>query len=88
MKEKEVSIQFRMRQSTHEKLKVVAEKELRSLNGQIEYFSIKGIEEFEKNYGEIKIEKKSATETVEPLSEAPADEETVTEATDGTEEIE
>ena len=65
MKEKEVSIQFRMRQSTHEKLKVVAEKEMRSLNGQIEYFAIKGIEEFEKNYGEIKTEEESPKVTEE-----------------------
>ena len=53
MRDDEVSIQFRMRESTHKKLKVIAKAKLRSLNAQIEYFALKGIEEYEKENGEI-----------------------------------
>ncbi len=55
MRDDEVSIQFRMRESTHKKLKVIAKAKLRSLNAQIEYFALKGIEEYEKENGEIVI---------------------------------
>lgn len=52
----DVSIQFRMQATTHAKLKHVAQKKLRSVNGQIEYFVLKGIEEFEKENGPIILE--------------------------------
>ena len=58
MKESEVSVQFRMRESTHQKLKEVANSELRSLNSQIEYFVLKGIREFEKRNGKVIMEER------------------------------
>lgn len=54
--EKDVSIQFRMYEETHYKLKYIAKRELRSLNSQIEYFALKGIAEYEREHGEIIIE--------------------------------
>ena len=55
MKDNEVGIRLRLQQSTHKKLKVIAEAKLRSLNAQIEYFALKGLEEYEKENGEIVI---------------------------------
>ena len=57
MKEHEISIQFRMKESTHEKLKLVAKSELRSLNSQIEYFVLKGIKEYENRNKETEPDK-------------------------------
>ena len=48
-----VAMQIRLDEDTHRKLKVISEKELRSLNAQMEYFIIKGIEAFEDEYGYI-----------------------------------
>lgn len=48
-----VALQVRFDESTHSKLKKLAEKELRSLNSQIEYFVIKGIQKYEKENGVI-----------------------------------
>lgn len=53
MRKNEVSIQFRMKESTHQKLKYISKHQLRSLNGQIEFFVQEGIENYEKQYGEI-----------------------------------
>ena len=55
MKESEVSIQFRMRESTHAKLKFIAADQLRSLNSQIEFFALEGIRAYEKEYGPIRL---------------------------------
>jgi len=53
MKESEVSIQFRMKESTHAKLKSIAASQLRSLNSQIVFFALEGIKEYEREHGEI-----------------------------------
>ncbi|MCL2047369.1 MAG: hypothetical protein FWG87_01465 [Defluviitaleaceae bacterium] len=53
MKETEVSVQFRMREKTHAKLKIIASSQLRSLNSQIEFFAIEGIKKYEDENGEI-----------------------------------
>lgn len=53
MKESEISIQFRMKESTHKKLKVIAASQLRSLNSQIEFFALEGIKRYENENGEI-----------------------------------
>jgi hypothetical protein len=42
-----IAMQIRLDELTHERLKVIADKELRSLNAQMEYFIIKGIEQWE-----------------------------------------
>lgn len=55
MKESEVSIQFRMKESTHAKLKAIAASQLRSLNSQIEFFALEGIRRYENDNGEIKL---------------------------------
>lgn len=41
-----IALQLRLEEETHSKLKEIADKELRSLNAQIEYFILKGIENF------------------------------------------
>ena len=55
MKESTVAIQFRMKESTHEKLKAVAASQLRSVNSQIEFFALEGIKRHEDEHGEIEI---------------------------------
>ena len=45
--------QIRLDEDTHKKLKHISEKELRSLNAQMEYFILKGIEAFEETNGFI-----------------------------------
>lgn len=42
-----VSLQVRLDENTHEKLKLIADKELRSLNAQLEYFVLQGIKNYE-----------------------------------------
>ncbi len=53
MKQPKVSVQYRMDEQTHAKLKVISAAEKRSLNSQIDYFVLKGIEAFEKDHGRI-----------------------------------
>lgn len=48
-----VSTQMRYDEILYEKAKIIAERELRSINAQIEYFIKKGIENYEKENGEI-----------------------------------
>lgn len=48
-----VATQIRLDEAIHKKVKYISEKKLRSLNSQMEYFILKGIEEFEKEYGII-----------------------------------
>ena len=47
--------QLRLDETAFEKTKIIAEKELRSLNAQFEYFIIKGLEKYEKENGVIEI---------------------------------
>lgn len=44
-----VVISLRLNENLHQELKEISEKELRSINAQIEYFILKGIEEYNKN---------------------------------------
>jgi hypothetical protein len=48
MADSKIALQLRLDETAHKKLKLISEKELRSLNAQFEYFIIKGIEEYEK----------------------------------------
>ncbi|WP_407399903.1 hypothetical protein [Anaerovibrio sp.] len=52
-----IALQVRLDESTHAKLKQISELELRSLNSQIEYFVIKGIQKYETDNGAININK-------------------------------
>lgn len=48
---------LRMDDGLYEKLKVIADKNKRSLNRQIEFLAEKCAEDYEKEYGEIETEK-------------------------------
>ena len=50
-----IATQIRLDESMYKKIKYISEKKLRSLNSQMEYFILKGIEEYEKEYGVIQI---------------------------------
>lgn len=52
-----VALQIRIDETTHQKLKVIAEDELRSLNAQLEYFVIQGIKEYEMTYGMVDVQR-------------------------------
>ena len=43
------AIQIRLDEGTHARLKHIAAREVRSLNAQMEYFILKGIEGFERD---------------------------------------
>lgn len=47
------STQIRLDDKIFYKMKIIADKEVRSLNGQMEYFIIKGVEEYEKEHGDV-----------------------------------
>ncbi len=44
---------IRVEDNLLEKAKIISEKEIRSLNNQIEYFIAKGIADYEKEHGAI-----------------------------------
>ncbi len=50
---RKIALQLRLDEKAHSKLKIIAEKELRSLNAQLEYFIKLGIESYEKENGTI-----------------------------------
>lgn len=50
-----VSTQMRYDEMLYEKSKIIAEREFRSINAQIEYFIKKGIEAYEKENGVISL---------------------------------
>ena len=50
---RKIALQLRLDEKAHSKLKIIAEKELRSLNSQLEYFIKQGIENYEKEFGVI-----------------------------------
>lgn len=54
-----LATQIRLDESMHKKVKFIAEKELRSLNSQMEYFILKGIEDYEKQFGAIQFSDES-----------------------------
>ena len=49
------SLQFRVDKVIYAKLKVIAEKEFRTINTQIEYCCKQYVEDYERKYGEIDI---------------------------------
>lgn len=53
MAENKIALQLRLDESAHKKVKAISEKELRSLNSQLEYFILKGISNYEKENGPI-----------------------------------
>ena len=50
---RKIALQLRLDEKAHSKLKIIAEKELRSLNSQLEYFIKQGIEGYEKEVGVV-----------------------------------
>ena len=48
-----IALQLRLDGTAHSKEKITAEKELRSLNSQLEYFIKQGIEGYEKEFGVV-----------------------------------
>lgn len=44
---KKIALQLRLDEKLHQKVKEIADKELRSINAQLEYFILKGIKDFE-----------------------------------------
>lgn len=50
-----VAMQIQLDETTHQKLKLIADKELRSLNAQLEYFLLQGIKEYESNHGSLDV---------------------------------
>ena len=53
MASSKVAFQFRLDEDAHQKAKQIATQEFRSLNAQLEYFIVKGIEQYERENGEI-----------------------------------
>lgn len=49
--------QMRLDSGLHAKLKVIAARESRSLNAQVEYYVKQGIERYEREHGEVKTDK-------------------------------
>ncbi len=47
------AFQLRLDEKAHQKVKQIAEREFRSLNAQLEYFIVKGIEQYERENGEL-----------------------------------
>ena len=50
-----ISTQMRYDEVLYEKTKIIAEKEFRSVNAQLEYFMKQGVEAYEKEHGPIKL---------------------------------
>ncbi len=48
-----IAMQLRLDEAAHGKVKLIAEREMRSLNAQIEYFIAKGIERYERENGSL-----------------------------------
>ena len=50
---KKMSSQIRLEERLYEKVKSIAEKELRSMNAQMEYFIARAVEQYERDNGVI-----------------------------------
>ena len=48
-----MSSQIRLEERLYEKVKTIAEKELRSMNAQMEYFISRAVEQYERDNGAI-----------------------------------
>ncbi|MBQ3853117.1 MAG: hypothetical protein II778_00275 [Anaerovibrio sp.] len=53
MASNKVALQVRFEEQTYTKLKKISSDELRSLNAQIEYFVIKGIQQYEEQHNTL-----------------------------------
>jgi len=49
------SVQLRIDEVAHAKVKIIARKEERNLNSQLEYYIKKGIEQFEIEHGPVQV---------------------------------
>lgn len=56
MADNKIALQLRLDESTHKKVKSISEKELRSLNSQLEYFILKGVALYEIENGPITLD--------------------------------
>lgn len=59
MPTRKVALQLRLDETTHKKLKVIAETELRSLNAQLEYFISRGLQDYEEKNDAIQLDNSS-----------------------------
>ena len=50
-----IASQIRLDETLYEKLKAIAEKEMRSMNSQMEYLLLKGVEQYERENGPTQI---------------------------------
>ena len=50
-----IATQIRLDEEMHRKINYISEKKFRSLNSHMEYFILKGIEQYEKEHGAIPI---------------------------------
>ena len=50
-----MSITFRMDKATYQKAKTIASHERRSINGQLKFFVMHAIREYEKTHGEVTV---------------------------------
>ena len=50
-----IAFTFRIDSTIYEKAKTIAKKELRSANSQLEYFILKGVEQYERENGIVEI---------------------------------
>lgn len=48
-----IAFQLRLDEDTHRRIKAIAEKEMRSLNAQIEYMLLESIDRYEKAHGAL-----------------------------------
>lgn len=55
MADNKVAFQMRLDETTHKKVKIIADKELRSLNSQLEYFILREVNRYENDYGIISL---------------------------------
>ena len=54
MANKKVALQLRLDEVLHTRLKAIAEKEMRSLNAEMEYLLMQGVERYEEEHGSVK----------------------------------
>ncbi len=53
-----IATQIRVNESVYQKVKVIAQRESRNTNSQIEYYLKKGVEAYEAEHGEIILSEK------------------------------
>lgn len=53
---RKAAFQLRLDEDAHRKVKQIAAREFRSLNAQLEYFIVKGVEQYEREHGALPTE--------------------------------